>query len=292
MHIRSYTFFSTLHPGNLFLYAIGAPVMAMTVRNPVFLIISFLCALSVHGFFYGGRITWNGIKSVIPFFLLMTAFNFITNPRGSIVLIQTTNRGFTLESLCYGMANGLMLSAVIIWFRCFSAIVPNHKFLYLFGQKFQTAALLLSMILKLFPDTQYKMNCIRLAQMNPTGKKGVHEKISEGLRQISSLLEWSMEDSIEMADSMKARGYGSGKRTSYDRYSFTTLDWAAAIGMMSILIAFTGSVLFGKVEFSYYPVFSWKTDTSVWMFVVEMGYVGFLLLPIWMELIAKGGIRK
>lgn len=65
-----------------------------------------------------------------------------------------------------------MLGTVLIWFRCFNAILSNDKFLYLFGKKLPGTALLLSMILKLFPETKYKMHCIQMAE----GHAGLGEK--------------------------------------------------------------------------------------------------------------------
>ena len=92
-------------------------------------------------------------------------------------------------------------------------MLSNQKFLYLFGRRFQTAALLLSMILKLFPETQYKITQIRMAQDDSAfqEKEALKVRLKKSMRQISCLLEWSMEDSIETADSMKARGYGAGR---------------------------------------------------------------------------------
>ena len=164
MHIRPYTLFSTLHPVILLGYALGAPILTMCMGNPWCLLVSFGCALVMEWFYLGEQFVWQGIRGTWLLFLLIMILNFMTNHRGMIILFQTRTRRYTLESLCYGAANGLLLCAVIFWFRCFSAVLSNQKFLYLFGRRFQTAALLLSMILKLFPETQYKITQIRMAQ--------------------------------------------------------------------------------------------------------------------------------
>lgn len=173
-------------------------------------------------------------------------------------------------------------------------MLSNQKFLYLFGRRFQTAALLLSMILKLFPETQYKITQIRMAQDDSAfqEKEALKVRLKKGMCQISCLLEWSMEDSIETADSMKARGYGSGRRGQYERYHFTSYD----LGALAVMLCLSGTVIMGmvlgKITFSYYPTFTWNQEMLVWNVLICFCEAGFLLMPCWMELIGAGGRRR
>lgn len=294
MHIRSYTLFSTLHPVILLGYALGVPILTMCMGNPWCLLVSFGCALVMEWFYLGKQFVWQGIRGTWLLFLLIMILNFMTNHRGLITLFQTRTRRYTLESLCYGAANGLLLCAVIFWFRCFSAVLSNQKFLYLFGRRFQTAALLLSMILKLFPETQYKITQIRMAQDDSAfqEKEALKVRLKKSMRQISCLLEWSMEDSIETADSMKARGYGAGRRGQYERYHFTSYD----LGALAVMLCLSGTVIMGmvlgKITFSYYPTFTWNQEMLVWNVLICFCEAGFLLMPCWMELIGAGGRRR
>lgn len=226
--------------------------------------------------------------------LLVAVLNMLTNPMGVTQLFRIGSRLFTLESMCYGLTNGLMLGTVILWFRCFTAIVPNDKFLYLFGRKFQTIALLLSMILKLFPETKYKIRCIRAAQMtdDADGKLPWRVRLSQSMRQISSLLEWSMEDGIETADAMKARGYGMGRRSSYQRYHFGRSDGVLLLAMALLYVASVCVVIRESKRFSYYPVLHWTVEEWYAEFAGLVLLLLFLLLPIWMERFRKGGRRS
>lgn len=294
MYVRPYTLFSTLHPVLLFVYAMSAPVMAMLSRSPVCLLITLSCAVCVHSFYMGGRSAWDGIKVSLPFLVLISLLNMLTNPGGMTVLFRAGTRNFTLESLCYGIAGGLMLAAVFMWFRCFSAIVPNDKFLYLFGRRFQRTALLLSMILKLFPETHYKIHCIKMAEDNRgyKEKESIKTRLSRGMGQMSALLEWSMEDSIETADSMKARGYGNGVRTSYEKYSFTRYDAAATVVFILLLSVSVTGIAVQNSLFRFYPLLAYEHINIILEVSANICYIIYLLLPIWMEAAKRGGHRR
>lgn len=291
MYIRPYTLFSTLHPVLLLIYALGAPILAMLSKAPVCLLISIISAFSIHLFYLGREATVNALKLTIPFFLMMTLFNMVTNSGGLTVLFRIGQRNFTLESLCYGAANGIMLSSVIVWFRCFTAILPNDKFLYLFGSRFQNTGLLLSMILKLFPETNYKIRCIKLADngKGTTKKETMMQRIKKGLTQISCLLEWSMEDSIETADSMKARGYGDGKRTTYNRYHFAHRETGGLLTFLVLLLSAGVGVMLQDQSFWFFPTIKQGSISIGWSCIINVVYIIFLFLPIIMELRWKKG---
>lgn len=294
MYVRPYTLFSTVHPALLLVYALGAPLVTMCGRNPVFQIMAFVCGVWVNYFYLGGKGTREGMKGIFFIFLIVTAFNIILNPMGVTTLFYIGERRVTLESAAYGCSNGLMLAAVILWFRSFTAVLPNNKFLYLFGKRFQKTGLLLSMIIKLFPETRYKIHCIQFADdtLGYEEKMSLKEKLGRSMRQVSVLLEWSMEDGIETADSMKARGYGDGARTSYEEYPVTVCDKMMAAFQMIFLPAAIGTVMMQNKEFTYYPTLAWKIEdqTAAVMGIICQGI--FFLTPLWMELLKKRGKRK
>lgn len=291
MYVRPFTLFSTVHPVLLLFYALGAPTLAMFGKNPVTMGLMLLCAVSVHWFYLGGASTKDGLKGIAFVVIFVSVLNMLSNPMGITELFKLGSRLFTLESMCYGLLNGLMLGTVILWFRCFTAIVPNDKFLYLFGRRFQTAALLLSMILKLFPETRYKIRCIRAAQMPEAGeeKQSLRARFSRSMRQMSSLLEWSMEDGIETADAMKARGYGEGRRSSYQKYRFSRFDITFLIAMVILYIGAICEVIGTGEAFSYYPTLHWAVRKWYVEAAGTIMLVLFLLLPIGAELFRKGG---
>ncbi|MEI3176077.1 MAG: hypothetical protein V8S96_06110 [Lachnospiraceae bacterium] len=50
------------------------------------------------------------------------------------------------------------------------------------------------------------------------------DKVRGGVRVFDSLVSWSMENSIDTADAMKARGYGLPGRTNFSLFRFRQRD--------------------------------------------------------------------
>ena len=109
------------------------------------------------------------------------------------------------------------------------------------------------------------------------------------MRQMSSLLEWSMEDGIETADAMKARGYGEGRRSSYQKYRFYRFDITFFIVMVILYIGAICEVIGTGEAFSYYPTLHWAVRKWYVEGAEAILLVLFLLLPIGTELFRKGG---
>src|SRR5699024_3957933 len=73
-------------------------------------------------------------------------------------------------------------------------------------------------------------------------KKGsLRSRAKNGMQLLQMLLTGSLEDSIQAADSMTARGYGIGKRSTYQAYKMKRNDWLT----LSILIITAAILLYG-----------------------------------------------
>lgn len=280
MYIRKHTLFSTMHPVVLLAYTWGALVFAMLLKHPLFVGTSFIIAVLCNGFYYGARSTGKAFLAILPVMMLIAGVNVLTNHRGMEILFQIGHTPYTEESFAFGMISALMLGAVMLWFRCYTAIVSNEKFLYLFGKKFPTTALLLSMIMKLFPETGYKIRCIQNAQKDI----GEEKKLKKAMRQISCLLEWSMEDAIETADSMKARGYETCRRTSYEQYRYSAFDYGMLAVYAGIFLLMVIGIMDGTTEFQYFPTFSANELPGERQRITGSLYAAFLLSPMLVEL--------
>jgi energy-coupling factor transport system permease protein len=57
-----------------------------------------------------------------------------------------------------------------------------------------------------------------------TSRGNIMERIKGGLKVFDSLIVISLEESMQTADSIKARGYGATKRTSYLKYKLSNMD--------------------------------------------------------------------
>lgn len=277
MRARQYTIFSTLHPAVLMVYFAGAMGCSMIISHPLFVGLSFGAALICAGFFCGN--VGKSFAGILPLMLLIVLANFLLNHRGVVILFQIGHRAYTAESLCFGISSALMLGSVFLWFRCYNVVITTEKFLYLFGRRFPGTSLLLSMILKLFPETKYKIRCIREGQRDFDGGG----KLGKSMRQISCLLDWSMEDSIETADSMRARGYGEGKRSSYLEYRLTMPDRLFLGGFLAVFCLLILCLAQGQIRFAYFPAFSREILFGPVQAAAASAYGLFLLCPVILE---------
>ena len=102
------------------------------------------------------------------------------------------------------------------------------------------------------------------------------EKISAGMHVLSALTDWALEGSIVTADSMRARGYGGARRTSFQIYRLTGRD-IGLIAWMAVLAA--GVIGAGGTGAAFTPVL--RIDRPTWGLAA---YCLFLLIPPAMQL--------
>ena len=149
----------------------------------------------------------------------------------------------TLEAILYGLCSAASLVAVIVWFSCYNKVITSDKFLYLFAKFTPAAALLITMTVRMISKLKTHLQAIAKAQHaigldQNTGN--VLQRVKKGMRILSILLNWSLEDGIETADSMKARGYGLKARSTFSLFKFDKRD-GLTLGLIIILAGISDS---------------------------------------------------
>lgn len=206
--------FKNLHPICSFSYFAIAIILVLVCQTPVAMVEALAGAVFFLHCTEGGKV-WKRLRYLLPMLLLIAFANPLLNHRGVTRLVKIMNQWVTLEALCYGITAGLSLAALILWFGCYKEVITSDKFLYLFGKAAPGTALLISMALNLVPKLEQELQQIREGQeMLYPDKPGHMEKIQKAIRHVSTLLGWSLENTVEQVDSMKARGYGLRRRTT------------------------------------------------------------------------------
>lgn len=241
--------FAEYHPVVNFYYFCVILIISMCSNHPVMLTLGFLGA-----FLYltmergiGESLIFTG-KLVVPVLLLCVLVNGLFNHYGITPLYYLWNgNAITLESLAYGGVMGLMLSSVILWCGCIHRVMTSDKFIYLFGRVVPVLALLLSMCLGFVPRFSRQMKVIEQAQRcageDDRGKSPI-KRITPAMARFSILLTWALENTVDTAQSMTARGYGLKGRTSFSVFRFSKRD-GIAVAAISLLLAV---ILFGAVR--------------------------------------------
>ena len=267
--------FSKCHPAVNFLFFVLAICFGVIIMHPVYIALGVLPAASYYLFLKGRK----GVKIVlgmVPVFIFLSLMNPLFNHYGEHVLFYVFKNPYTLEALYYGMTLGGMFVVMMLWFLCYSHVVTGDKFSCLFGGLIPSLSLLLTMVLRMIPNLQKK--AVQITGARKGIGKGIYkesafrEKLKSAGASVSSLTDWALEGSIITADSMRARGYGTARRTSFQIYRFTATD-AALLIIMAALLA--GVIAFGGTAASFTPELYIEPAGAGAIF-----YVIFLLIPV------------
>ena len=267
--------FSRCHPAVNFLFFLGAIGFGVVIQHPAYIAFSAAAAAAYH-LLLRGREGWKLIGAMVPVFCFVTVLNPFFNAYGERVLFWVFGRPYSLEALYYGAAVAGILVVMMLWFACYSYILTSDKFICLFGSLIPALSLLLTMVLRLIPNLMRKgrqlLGSRRCIGKGAARESTTGEKVRDGMTLLSALTDWALEGSIITGDSMRARGYGSAKRTSFRIYRLTVRDLVlgGAMVMLIVLVITQGS--FGA---TYTPAL--QLDKPGWGFGA---YCIYLLLPI------------
>ena len=266
--------FSACHPAVNFLFFLGAIGFGATFQHPAYCAAGCICAGCYYLLLHGRR-GFKMLGGMVGVFLLLSLANPLVNHSGKTVLFTYFGKKYTLEALYYGMALGAIMVVMLLWFGCYSAVLTSDKFTALFGNVIPALSLLLVMVLQMIPALTRKAHQILLARraigrgISQTGK--LPDKIKDGATVLSALTDWALEGSLVTADSMRSRGYGTGKHTHFQLYRMTRRDWV----LLALILGLEAAVIMaGGTGASFTPRL--KISPLSWGFPL---YCCLLLIP-------------
>jgi len=274
--------FSTYHPIVNFTFFCAVISFSMVFLHPVFLIISmsgaFVYAVSLNG----RRTLKFALIFLLPMMLIAGAVNPLFNHRGVTILRYIGDNPLTLESILYGVAIALMFGAVILWFSCVNVVMTSDKLMYLFGRLMPSLSMIFSMVLRFVPKFKAQIRLISNSQKcigRDISDGTLRERASHGIKILSVMISWALENAIDTADSMRSRGYGLPGRSSFGIYRFDSRDRVALIffGLL-ILLVFSGGVA-GENNIQYFPSISTGTVT-IFSLSIFTGYTLLCFAPV------------
>lgn len=274
--------FSKLHPTVNFLFFAFVLALSMFIMNPICLSLSLVCAFVNAVYLNGIKTVKLCLKFILPISLLIILINPVFNHQGvTIIAYFPWDNPLTLESIVYGAASSALLSAVVLWFSVFNSVITSDKIVYLFGKIIPSLSLVISMALRFVPKFSAQLKNVRNAQRcigRDISDGSVITRIKNGIRIISIMLSWSMENAIETADSMKSRGFGLKGRTAYSIYKFDRRDLVMLIIVALLGVSVSVSAIMGVIDFTYYPSIKGSL-TDVPSLIVFFLYGILMLIP-------------
>lgn len=277
------------HPLILFIYFISILVFLVTLTNPVFVVTGFGAWL----FYVLLLLRFKEFLKVIFYSIPMILFIALINPlfyhEGNTPLLYINDTPITLEALLYGVFTGVMILSLIYVFKAFDRCIDSHKFIYLFGRIIPTLALMITMIMRFIPYFNRKLKIITQTQATmgvSTSQGSFKSRLQSGSNILSVLVSYSLESTVDTADSMKARGYGLKGKTHYNSYVITARDIILLAFVLAFDIFFFILLGFGTYKFEFYPgitklVFDTRFIITVCIYLVFMG------LPIIINLLEE-----
>ena len=275
--------FSRFHPVVNFTYFALVIVFSMMLTHPVCQAISLICSIAYAVNLCDTRGVFFCMKYALPMILLTAIINPAFSHAGATILTYLpSGNPLTLESILYGISSGCILGTLLVWFLCFNLVITSDKFVYLFGRIAPSLSLLLSMILRFIPKFKSHLKMVGNAQKcigRDGGNGNLMNKLKSAIRIFSITVTWSLENSIETADSMKSRGYGLKGRTAFTNYKWEERDKAALIWLFFCGFTVICGQIAGMTKWKYIPIIS-NLNLDPFTIFVQAVYFFLSLTPV------------
>ena len=270
--------FSKCHPAVNFLFFAGAIGTSVLIQHPMYLLVGILTGATYY-LLLNGRKGWKMLLGMAMLFLFLMVINPLFNTFGETPLCYLFGRPYTLEALRYGAVLGGVFVTMLLWFGCYNKVLTSDKFTSLFGNLIPAISLLLVMVFRMVPNLMRK--AAQFAGARKSIGKGAgenaatKEKLSDGMTVLGALTSWALEGSVVTGDSMRSRGYGTAKRSSFMIYRLGITDWTLLIVIPSLLALVIAAACLGQMAATYMPEF--YISPPSWGIVP---YGIYLLIPI------------
>ena len=265
--------FETMHPAVPGVCMAGVVALGMAVFHPVYLALSLTGALLSGWMAFGARGLCRKLRWLLPMLALVCVVNPLFSASGSTELMRIGTVAVYAESLAYGACMGVMLVGSVLWIEVAARLVAPERVMATAGRALPTVSLMVSLAAGLVPQLLAKARRTSTA-IDACTCAGTRFDARGKLAQRSCMLvSWAMEDSLERADAMRARGWGADvARTSYRRYEMTDRDMVAITALVLLVSA---SAMLGYVAAS-----QWRFYPTMPRLVMWWGYLPYAVLVL------------
>lgn len=284
--------FSQVHPG---------------VQAAYFTLILGICAFCLHPAILGsallGAVLYAGILRgwrhiarllltlIVPGAVVVTLTNAAFNHNGVTLLVTLqSGNSITLEAIVYGLVLAVVFACTISWFVVINRLMTRDKIVFLCSHLLPSLGLLLSLTFRFIPLLGIQFRRVQAAQKG-IGRSVREAKWREKFRVATNVFAimttWALETSVTTADSMRGRGYGTGRRRAYNPFRFKSTD-----GVLSGILLLAASLTclswyLGGLRTQYDPAI--LIGHTPWTVVGCVAFTCLTLLPTGMFLGARWG---
>lgn len=268
----THTAFDTCHPVVPATYFAATILIAIFAMQPICVGISLVGALAFSFAARGWRRTLGGLCWQLPMVALVAVANPLFSASGSTLVAYFGPMAIYQESIAYGACAGILLVAVVLWFEDAACVLTQDRLLQLGARALPTVTLVTSMAAQMVPQLLRRSETVRAATLATTAAAPAGSR-EHGVRIADQLMSWSMEDSIERSDAMRARGWGAREhRSCYLPDAFRTSDALSLCGIAALAAASAFLVYVACSQWHFYPTMP--------RLVAWWGYVPYTVLGL------------
>ncbi|MEW6553471.1 MAG: energy-coupling factor transporter transmembrane component T [Actinomycetota bacterium] len=238
---------------------------ALLLENPLYVMV--VCAGTM-GIILCAE-TWEECRAFLRIGLVVALFIAVLNPlvnsQGEHVLVYGPriplwgSLDITLEAVLYGLSSALRVFTVIMICGLASTVINPDDLLGMFSRFSSRSSLSAALAVRLYPSMVSEARAIREVQL-VRGERlkggGRFSRAKAHLPMLLSLFQGSLDRAASIAESMSARGFGSGGRTRMRRSPFRARDAVVVTLSMSLLGVAVAASVGGKGAYSFFPTLS------------------------------------
>jgi energy-coupling factor transport system permease protein len=253
---------SAYHAVTLVVYPFLLLVLAMWCQQPIFQLL--LLGVTLFALVRSGSVkSWRKtMRYVWPILLLIFVLNVLITKDGSTVLYKGVKLPvfgalrITAEAMGFGAVMVLRMVVVIAAAALYINWLSPDRALGLVARVAGRSAVTAMLTARLIPYLSEQAKSVGDV-MQTRGVRfnegGVRKRLAARRPMMNVLLVSSLEGSWHVAEAMEARGFGQGKRTSYNREQWSRRDLYAWVAMLAAFAVMIWLSLQDLTAYAFYP---------------------------------------
>jgi len=244
----------------------GAFVLALIFDNPLYILLLCLATLPPVILAKVGKEWASLMKLALYLSVAVIVINALVSYQGDHVLYQAPFKipllgapTFTLEAILFGMGNSLRLLAIISSFTLLTLTIhPDDLMLAMLKMRLPYKSVMVTLLSTRFVPTLFddveRITDVQRSRGLELDKGNLIQKVRGHMAIIVPLLSNSLDRTVQVAEAMESRAFGSGtNRTSYREIRVTRLD---VVTLFFCLLPCAWGIFMrclGQGSYQYYP---------------------------------------
>lgn len=283
--ISELSFLNQLHPLTAIIYFIELFALLLLFNHFILMAGMLIAILGVCSWYFDAHKVRQLIIGSSSLMAMIILFNVLLNQTGNHVLwrwqLGSVQFRLTETAIIYGLTMACSLGAMVVTFVLFNGVITIPKLSYLLFPVVPRLAMLLTISLRLVDLFIQKMKRLVMFQKNRNvivSEGDFRQRLSKLGQLFRIILIASVSDAMETAVLMEARGFGTKKRSQYQRFHFQAMDGlflGASVALFSVIVLLR---VYGWGWTSDVVQLQWQLQHDWLLTGLLVGFIGLPLL--------------